>query len=80
LPTLAKLRYRKFLTQTDLANLVGTHPRQISDWERGRYRPNMTHLRRLCEVLEVAPEDIEWPAKDPARPSLAGSTPAAVVS
>jgi transcriptional regulator with XRE-family HTH domain len=65
--TLPLLRLRKFLTQGDLARQIGVHPTQVSDWERGIYRPSMKHLRRLCEILEVAPDEIEWPEpkKDP---------------
>ena len=73
MPTLPELRWGKFLTQEDLAGLVGVHPRQVSDWETGRYRPNARHLRRLCEVLEVGPYDIDWPEL---RKDLAGTRPA----
>jgi hypothetical protein len=37
----------------------------------GRNRPNMEHLRELCEMFEVDPEEIEWPVKSPAGPSPA---------
>jgi transcriptional regulator with XRE-family HTH domain len=63
LPTLPELRFRKFLTQSDLAAQIGVHPRQVSDWERGRYRPSAHHLRALCEALEVGPYDIDWPER-----------------
>jgi transcriptional regulator with XRE-family HTH domain len=79
LPTLPELRVRKFLTQQELGDLVGAHPRQVSDWERGRHRPSLRHLRRLCEVLEVAPEDIEWPEKGPALGVQGGTSEASTV-
>ena len=67
--TLPELRTRKFLTQKALADLVGVYPAQVSDWERGNFRPNMEHLRKLCEVLEVTPDEIDFPElkKEPAR-------------
>jgi transcriptional regulator with XRE-family HTH domain len=71
LPTLPELRLRKFLTQSDLAVLIGVHPRQVSDWERGRFRPSMRHLRAICEVLEVEPNDITWPKRRAAAPITA---------
>jgi DNA-binding XRE family transcriptional regulator len=66
LATLPQLRLRHFLTQKALADRIGVHPRMVSAWEQGRYRPNMEHLRRLCELFEIGPEEIEWPTKDPA--------------
>jgi DNA-binding XRE family transcriptional regulator len=64
--TLPQLRLRHFLTQKALANQIGVHPRMVSAWEQGRYRPNMEHLRKLCELFEVGPEEIDWPLKGPA--------------
>jgi hypothetical protein len=31
----------------------------------------MEHLRAICEMFEIGPEEIEWPTKD-----LAGISPA----
>jgi transcriptional regulator with XRE-family HTH domain len=61
--TLKELRERKFLTQKELAELVEVHPTMVSAWERGLTRPSLRHLRKLCEVLEVSREGIEWPGK-----------------
>jgi transcriptional regulator with XRE-family HTH domain len=61
MPTLPELRLNKFLTQQDLAGKVGVHATLVSDWERGIYRPSMRNLRKLCEVLEVTPGQIDWP-------------------
>jgi transcriptional regulator with XRE-family HTH domain len=71
MPTLPQLRLRHFLTQKALADQIGVHPRLVSAWEQGRNRPSMDHLRKLCEVFEIGPEEIEWPEKD-----LAGTSPA----
>ena len=61
MPTLPELRLKKFLTQQDLAEKMGVHATQVSDWERGIYQPSMRNLRKLCEVLEVDPGEIDWP-------------------
>jgi transcriptional regulator with XRE-family HTH domain len=61
--TLAQLRFRHFLTQRALADRIGVHPRMVSTWEQGRNRPNMEHLRALCELFKIGPEEIEWPQK-----------------
>ena len=78
MPTLPELRLSHFLTQRALAERIGAHPRMVSAWEQGRHRPSMEYLRRLCEVLEVSPHEIEWPAKSPGVVEHAGaSTPPA---
>ena len=69
--TLAQLRFRNFLTQKALSDRLRVHPRMVSTWEQGRNRPNMDHLRKLCELFEVEPEEIEWPEKAPAGVSSA---------
>jgi transcriptional regulator with XRE-family HTH domain len=60
-PTLKELREGKFLTQRELAELVGVHPTMVSEWERGLYRPSLRNLRKICELFEVSPGEIEWP-------------------
>jgi transcriptional regulator with XRE-family HTH domain len=73
--TLRSLRERKFLTQKELGGLIGVHSTMVSEWERGLYRPSLRNLRKLCELLEVPPDDIDWPEtrpKDPAGASPAG--------
>jgi transcriptional regulator with XRE-family HTH domain len=59
--TLPELRRQRFLTQKALADLMGINKTMISQWETGWWRPNMEHFRKLCEVLEVGPNDIEFP-------------------
>jgi transcriptional regulator with XRE-family HTH domain len=74
MPTLPELRLDKFLTQRELAEMIGAHVTQVSDWERGVNRPSMRYLRLLCEALGVGPRDIEWP--EPRPKDLAGASPA----
>jgi transcriptional regulator with XRE-family HTH domain len=52
---------RKFLTQHDLAEKMGVHATRVSDWEQGIYQPSMRNLRKLCEILEVTSDQIDWP-------------------
>ena len=60
------LRRGKFLTQKELAEQVGVRPGVVSEWERGSWRPNLGHLKKLCEILEVTPAEIEFPIKEKA--------------
>ncbi len=72
MPTIPQLRRRNFLTQKALADAVGVHPVQVSSWERGEFRPNMENFRKLCEVLGVTPDDIEFPEP---KKDLVGANP-----
>jgi transcriptional regulator with XRE-family HTH domain len=44
-------RLARQLTQTQLANLVGTTQGKIGTWERGEQEPSIKNLRRLAGVL-----------------------------
>jgi transcriptional regulator with XRE-family HTH domain len=51
-------RKRKFLTQEDLAEIVGVVPVTISRWENGEQRPRSYALRKLCQVLQASREEL----------------------
>jgi transcriptional regulator with XRE-family HTH domain len=55
---LRALRRAKFLTQTELAQQVGVSFQTVQAWEAGKYQPRLRHLKRLCEVLGVTPEQL----------------------
>jgi transcriptional regulator with XRE-family HTH domain len=80
MPTLPELRERKYWTQQDLADQMGIHSSQISDWERGIFHPSMRNLRKLCEALGVTPADIDWPVKGPALDVQGGARQASPVA
>ena len=67
MPTLAQARRHKSLTQRQLADGVGVRPTLVSAWERGVYKPGLPNLKKLCEILEVTLEEIEFIPK-PAKP------------
>lgn len=39
-------------TQSELARTLGTGDMRVSDWERGKHRPNDEYLERLSRVLD----------------------------
>jgi UDP-N-acetylglucosamine 1-carboxyvinyltransferase len=41
------------LTQTQLADRLGTHQTLVSAWERGRLTPDANKLARVAELLET---------------------------
>ncbi len=55
---LRELRRRKLLTQAELAKAVGTTYQTVQRWESGASRPRPAAMRKLCEVLEVTPEEL----------------------
>ena len=58
--TLAQARRNKTLTQRQLAGELGVKHTLISAWERGVYKPRFRNLKRLCEILDVNLEEIEF--------------------
>ena len=55
---LRRLRERKLLTQAELAAPLGARQASVSAWETSEARPSMASMRKLCEVLGVAPDDL----------------------
>ena len=54
-------RLRRFLTQKQLAEKVGVPYQTVQRWESGRSFPRPSYLRRLCEALEVGPDQLLTP-------------------
>ena len=51
-------RLAKNLKQEELATLIGAKYRSVSTWELGTAKPDCVTLLRICEVLNVSPEQI----------------------
>lgn len=51
-------RTRRFLTQKGLAEKIGVPYQTVQRWESGQSFPRPSHLRRLCEALEVTPDEL----------------------
>lgn len=52
-------RERKFLTQVQLADLLGVKFVTISRWETGRFEPNMAMKKRLVGLFREAGMKVE---------------------
>ncbi len=50
---LRKARERKQLSQAKLAMMIQTQTSCISDWERGRRKPQVSKVEILARVLDV---------------------------
>lgn len=55
---LKTLRESFGLTQSKLAESIGTHYRSIADWEAGRALPRADKFLALCKVLKVSPKEL----------------------
>ena len=67
MPTLSEARRNKSMSQRQLADRMGVNPTLISAWERGVQKPGLRNLKKLCEILEVTLEQIEF-IPEPAEP------------
>jgi transcriptional regulator with XRE-family HTH domain len=59
--TIRQLRQERGWTQLELAYKLGVTPLTIQNWERGKYEPSASKLRKVAEVFEVSMDDIEIP-------------------
>lgn len=53
-------RAKKFLSIEKASALVGVEPRTFKRWERDDYNPQLYFLKRLCEALDAAPEELGY--------------------
>lgn len=53
-------RHLKFLTQVDLANLLGVGINNVTRWENGKFEPTMKIKKRLYELFIEAGMKVEW--------------------
>ena len=54
-------RTRRFLTQKGLAERVGVPYQTVQRWEAGQSFPRPAHLQRLCQALDVTPDELLTP-------------------
>lgn len=52
-------RERKFLTQTQLAEVLGVKLVTVCRWETGRFEPNMAMKKKLVSMFKEAGMKIE---------------------
>jgi len=52
-------REEKGLTQLDMALLVGVSQMYISQYETGGLVPSGKHIKRITQILDISPEDLD---------------------
>ena len=55
---LSALRKSKNLSQEEIADRLGVSRQAISKWENGQALPETTNIMKLCEILEVTPNEL----------------------
>lgn len=55
---LTDYRKRKGLSQEQLAFQIGVSRQAVSKWETGLSQPELTNIEKICEVLEITPNDL----------------------
>ena len=55
---LASLRKSKGLSQEEIADRLGVSRQAISKWENGQALPETANIIKLCEILEVTPNEL----------------------
>lgn len=56
--TLREWRKRRLLSIQALADQAGVSTKTVWDAEQGHTTPQLSTIRRLCEVLEVEPDEV----------------------
>lgn len=51
-------RLKRGLTQEQLAELVGVHPRTYKNYETGKTVPRIPIIRKLCIALNTSSDDL----------------------
>ena len=53
-----KARKKKGLTQRKLAELLEIPYQQVQFWEYGKYKPSLSNISKLCDILDLKLDDI----------------------
>ena len=61
--TVKQLRAEQGWTQLELANQLGVTPVTVYNWERGKYEPSASMLRKIARVFGVSMDDIALPGE-----------------
>ncbi|MBR4050771.1 MAG: helix-turn-helix domain-containing protein [Clostridia bacterium] len=65
---LSALRKSKNLSQEEIADRLGVSRQAISKWENGQALPETANIMKLCEILEVTPNELLGYEEQKAKP------------
>ena len=55
---IAKNRRENKMTQEQLAEKIGVTSKTISRWENGNYMPNISLMKKLCEIFDISIDEL----------------------
>lgn len=62
--TIRQFREEHGWTQVQLANLLGVSPATVYTWERGKFDPRASQLKKLAQTFKVSMDDIDLSEDD----------------
>lgn len=57
--TMIELMVARRLTASELAEQLQVHPATVGGWIAGNWKPRRATFERLCEILQVSPDEID---------------------
>lgn len=61
--TIRQLREDRGWTQLELAIKLSVTPATVYNWERGKYEPAASMLRKIARLFEVSMDDVALPGE-----------------
>lgn len=56
--TFKQLRMRAYLSQTEICERTGLSKSQVSQYEHGKFAPNLKAIRKLCDVMGCTADEL----------------------
>ena len=61
MPSIRESRIKKGLTQLQLATIMKVTVHQVSAWERGVTQPRLVNVKKLCSILHLSIDNLDFP-------------------
>lgn len=61
---LKKIRKQRRMSQTEVAKKLNVSGATVCSWEKGTRKPSSKHIKKICKVYQVSPNDILYPKKE----------------
>jgi transcriptional regulator with XRE-family HTH domain len=53
-------RQKRHWTRPQIAKLLGVDERTYRRWEEGSHKPSLENLKKLCNVLNMTPDQLDF--------------------
>lgn len=58
--TLKAARVHRKMTQQQFADALGVTKSSVQNWENGKTKPGIDKIEKICNVLDMSYDNIEW--------------------